>query len=255
MTTTPPTRPFLTASWRYLAMLNYEIDPAVLHTRLPAGLMVDTWQGRAFISLVGFLFLDARLLGLPIPWHRNFEEVNLRCYVRRSDLGDNAPRGVAFIKEIVPRPAIAWTARAVYGEPYVAMPMQHQIEYAAAAPASVEYGWRFRGRWQRLGVRPWGAAQPMLPGSETEFIAEHYWGYASRRGQTIEYQVEHPPWRVWQVGESWLECDVAGLYGPEFVPFLAGPPSSAFLAEGSAVMVRQGGGFGSPSVALATTSE
>jgi hypothetical protein len=220
-------------------MLNYEIDPAVLRPHLPAGLVVDTWHGRAFVSMVGFMFLDTRVLGVAIPWHRNFEEVNLRYYVRRSGVSD-APRAVVFVKEIVPRPAIAWTARALYGERYVAMPMRHQIEYAAAAPASVEYGWRFRGQWQRLGVCPQGVAQPMASGSEEEFIAEHYWGYANQRGRTVEYQVEHPPWRVWQVGESWLECDVAGLYGPEFAPFLSGPPSSAFLAEGSAVVVRQG---------------
>ena len=239
MSTKQP-RPFLTAVWRYLAMLNYEIDPAVLRAHLPAGLEVDTWQGRAFVSMVGFLFLDTRVLGVAIPWHRNFEEVNLRFYVRRSDLGDDAPRAVAFVKEIVPRPAIAWTARALYGERYVAMPMRHLIEYAAAAPASVEYGWRFRGRRQRLGVRPQGEAQPMAPGSEEEFIAEHYWGYANQRGRTVEYQVEHPPWRVWQVSESWLDCNVAGLYGPEFAPYVAGAPSSAFLAEGSPVVVRQG---------------
>jgi len=235
-----PTRPFLTATWRYLAMLNYEIDPAVLQPHLPAGLAVDTWQGRAFVSLVGFMFLDTRVLGLPIPWHRNFDEVNLRYYVRRRDLGDDAPRAVAFIREIVPRPAIAWTARIVYGEPYIALPMRRQIDYVTSTPASVEYGWRFRDQWQRLGVRPQGAAQPMTPGSEAEFIAEHYWGYASQRGRTVEYQVEHPPWRVWQVSTSWLDCDVTGLYGSEFAPFLASPPSSAFLAEGSAVIVRQG---------------
>lgn len=235
-----PARPFLSATWRFLAMLNYEIDPAVLRPHLPGGLVVDTWQGRAFVSMVGFLFLDTRVLGVAIPWHRNFEEVNLRYYVRRSDLGDDAPRAVAFVKEIVPRPAIAWTARAVYGERYVAMPMRHEIGYVSGAPTSVEYGWRYRGRWQRLGVRPQGAPQLMTPGSEAEFIAEHYWGYANQRGRTVEYQVEHPPWRVWQATESWLECDVAGLYGLKFAPFLAGAPSSAFLAEGSAVVVRQG---------------
>ncbi|HSN76868.1 MAG TPA: DUF2071 domain-containing protein [Anaerolineae bacterium] len=234
-----PARAFLTATWRYLAMLNYEIDPAVLQPHLPRGLEVDTWQDRAFVSMVGFMFLDTRLLGLPIPWHRNFEEVNLRYYVRQADRAD-APRAVVFVKEIVPRPAIAWTARAVYGERYVHLPMRHQIGYAAGAPASVEYGWRFRGRWQRLGVRPQGSPQPMTPGSEEEFIAEHYWGYANQRGRTVEYAVEHPPWRVWQVDESWLECNVAGLYGPEFAPFLRSAPSSAFLAEGSTVTVRPG---------------
>lgn len=220
-------------------MLNYEVDPAVLQPHLPPGTEVDTWQGKTLVSVVGFLFLDTRVLGVAVPFHRNFEEVNLRFYVRRADVAQ-APRGVAFVKEIVPRPAIAWTARLAYGERYVSMPMQHLLGYRAGLPTLVEYRWRFRGRWQRLGVTPVGGAQPMASGSEEEFIAEHYWGYARRRGGTVEYAVEHPPWRVWQVGESWLECDVAELYGPDFAPFLHAAPSSAFLAEGSAVVVRQG---------------
>ena len=237
------TRPFLTAVWRYLAMLNYEVDPAVLRPHVPKGTVVDTWQGKAFVSMVGFLFLDTRVLGAAIPFHRNFEEVNLRFYARQAGRED-APRAVAFVKEIVPRPAIAWTARVLYGEKYVHLPMQHQLEYHAGVPSLVEYRWRTRGRWQRLGVKPLGAAEPMQPGSEEEFIAEHYWGYASRRSGTVEYAVEHPPWRVWQVGESWLECDVAELYGPEFASYLSMPPSSAFLAEGSEIVVRQGGRLG-----------
>ena len=184
-------RPFLTAVWRYLAMLNYEVDPAVLRPHVPEGTVVDTWQGKAFVSMVGFLFLDTRVLGVAIPFHRNFEEVNLRFYVRQAGRED-APRAVAFVKEIVPRPAIAWTARLLYGEKYVHLPMQHQLEYRAGIPSLVEYRWRHRGRWQRLGVKPLGAAQPMAPGSEEEFIAEHYWGYASRRSGTVEYAVEHP---------------------------------------------------------------
>jgi hypothetical protein len=200
---------------------------------------VDTWHGKAFASMVGFLFLDTRVLGVPIPVHRHFEEVNLRFYVRQARR-DDAPRAVAFIKEIVPRPAIAWTARLLYGEKYISLPMRHRLESRDAPPALVEYQWRFRGRWQRLGVKPIGAAQPTAAGSEEEFIAEHYWGYAGRRGGTVEYAVEHPPWRVWQVAESWLDCDLAELYGPELAPYLKAPPSSAFLAEGSAVVVRQG---------------
>ena len=232
-------RAFLTAEWRYLAMLNYEVDPVVLQPHVPPGTVVDTWQGKAFASMVGFLFLHTRLLGVPIPFHRTFEEVNLRFYVRQAGRVD-APRAVAFVKEIVPRPAIAWTARLVYGEKYIALPMAHTLEPGNGSPALVEYRWRFRSRWQRLGVKPVGTVQPMAPGSEEEFIAEHYWGYAGRRSGTVEYAVEHPPWRVWQVAESWLDCDVAQLYGSEFAPYLAAPPSSAFLAEGSAVVVRQG---------------
>ena len=233
---------FLSAIWRYLVMLNYEIDPAILAPLTPPGTELDSWRGRTFASMVGFLFLDTRVLGLPIPLHRDFEEVNLRFYVRRRNPAGGWRRGVVFVKEIVPRPAIAWTARLLYGEKYVALPMRHQIVAPQpGSPIAVQYGWRHKGQWQRLGLRPAGAAQPIVPGSEEEFITEHYWGYAiGRGGQTVEYQVEHPRWRVWRAAESWLDCDVATLYGPQFAESLSAPPSSAFLADGSEVTVRKG---------------
>ncbi|MEZ4770049.1 MAG: DUF2071 domain-containing protein [Caldilineales bacterium] len=235
-------RVFLSAFWRYLVMLNYEIDPAILAPLTPPGTELDSWNGRTFASMVGFLFLDTRVLGVPIPLHRDFEEVNLRFYVRRRDPLDGWRRGVVFVKEIVPRPAIAWTARLLYGERYVALPMRHQIVAPqSGSPVAVEYGWRHRGRWQRLGLRPTGVAQPIARGSEEEFITEHYWGYASQRGgQAVEYQVEHPRWRVWQAADSWLDCDAATLYGPQFAECLSVASSSAFLADGSDVTVRQG---------------
>src|SRR5579864_4477520 len=106
---------FLTAEWRNLAMLNYEIDPNLLREYVPAGVELDQWNGHTFMSLVGFSFLNTKVLGLPIPFHRNFEEVNLRFYVRRNTRNE-IRRGVVFIKEIVPRWAIAFVARSVYGE-------------------------------------------------------------------------------------------------------------------------------------------
>jgi len=72
-------------------------------------------------------------------------------------------------------------------------------------------------------------------------ITEHYWGYVTQRdGSTVEYQVEHPQWRVWRGGEPSFDCDVVGLYGAEFVSALRGTPSSSFLVEGSDVVVRKG---------------
>jgi len=127
-------QPFLTANWRYLAMLNYVVDPRLITPLVPAETEIDFENGETFLSVVGFLFLDTRLLGLPIPLHRDFEEVNLRFYVRRKS-ADTWRRGVVFIRELVPRPAIALIARAFYGENYIAVPMKHEIEHLAA-PAS-----------------------------------------------------------------------------------------------------------------------
>jgi hypothetical protein len=229
---------FLTAEWRQLAMLNYSIDPEVLKPRVPRGTELDSWNGITFVSVVGFLFLKTRLLGWPIPFHRDFEEVNLRFYVRRRG-EEGWRRAVVFVKEIVPRWAIATVARLVYNENYVALPMRHRIE-----DGRVEYAWRFGGRWFELRVKTSGSWRSAEAGSEEEFITEHFWGYSRQRdGTTLEYRVEHPPWRVQSAVESSLAGDFAPLYGPEFQDCLALPPHSAFVAEGSEVMVRQGVGI------------
>ncbi|MEM7344759.1 MAG: DUF2071 domain-containing protein [Chloroflexota bacterium] len=236
-------RRFLTAEWHYLAMLNYEIDPAILKPHVPAGTELDLWQGRTFASMVGFLFLKTKLLGVPIPFHQNFEEVNLRFYVRYKS-AEGWRRGVVFIKEIVPRFAIAAVAQTVYGENYVALPMRHTIEregQTLQTNGTVEYGWRFEKEWNFLKVQVAGEPTLLAADSEEAFITEHYWGYASQRNEkTVEYEVEHPSWRVWQTSQAHLYCNVAELYGPEFVESLSGTPSSAFLAEGSDITVYQG---------------
>src|SRR5262245_31163907 len=126
-------------------MLNYEIDPEVLAPYVPQGTELDLWNGKHLVSVVGFLFLKTRVFGIPIPFHRNFEEVNLRFYVRRKT-EQGWRRGVVFIKEIVPRAAIALTARKIYNEPYIALPMGHHLNFEADSVRSAEYSWHFSGR-------------------------------------------------------------------------------------------------------------
>lgn len=220
-------------------MLNYEIDPAVLRPFVPTGTELDQWQGQTYISMVGFLFLKTRIHGVVIPFHSNFEEVNLRFYVRRMT-NEGWRRGVVFIKELVPRRAIAWTARVFYNENYVALPMRHEM-VGEGAIQSVAYEWTFQGRINRLGLSVKGGSNVIEVGSSEEFITEHYWGYARQRdGGTVEYQVEHPRWRVWSAQSSVFECEVERLYGKNLAPFLQGPPASAFLADGSTVTVFKG---------------
>ena len=59
-------------------MLNYVVDPRLITPLVPAETEIDFENGETFLSVVGFLFLDTRLLGLPIPLHLDFEEVNFR---------------------------------------------------------------------------------------------------------------------------------------------------------------------------------
>lgn len=240
---------FLRAEWRDLVMLNYAVDPALLAPHVPAGTELDLWQGTCYMSLVGFMFLRTRVFGCPIPWHRNFEELNLRFYVRRRGRpgephveADGYKRGVAFLKEIVPRAAVAAVARRMYGERYEARPMRHAHRAPQdGRPGEVAYGVRVGDAWQEIGLQFAGEPAPLVPGSEAEFIAEHYWGYVGGHGRaTLEYRVEHPPWRAWPGLAPRHDLDVAALYDPALAPALTAAPRSAFLAEGSAIAVYRG---------------
>lgn len=221
-------------------MVNFTVPPALLNRYLPRGTELDEWEGKTLASLVGFQFLNTRVFGCCIPFHRNFEEVNLRFYVRRKT-PEGWRRGVVFVKEIVPRLAIATVARLFYNEPYIALPMRHRVELDGRASGTVEYQWRMGNHWNTLGASVQGTPLPLAPDSPEEFIFEHFWGYTRQRdGSTNEYEVRHAPWNVWQATEVKLGCDFGRLYGPEWVEPLSAPHVSAFVADGSPVEVRKG---------------
>jgi uncharacterized protein YqjF (DUF2071 family) len=219
-------------------MLNYEVNAKLIEPLVPRGTELDLFGGRALVSLVAFRFVNTRAFGIAWPGYTSFEEINLRFYVKRTVAGE-ARRGVVFIREIVPHHAIAWVARVVYNEPYRAMPMQHAITEADSR-RGLRYEWRDRNGWQ--GAQGWthGAAGLPVAGSEAEFITEHYWGYTRQRsGETIEYRVEHPRWKTWPVTDGGVTSNVTATYGAEFAKVLSGTPRSAFVADGSAVVVHR----------------
>jgi uncharacterized protein YqjF (DUF2071 family) len=236
---------FLTAEWRKLIMAQYPVDPATLAPWLPVGLELDLYEGLCYVSLVGFLFDKTRLKGLPIPFHTRFEEINLRFYVRRTEPDGTQKRGVVFIREFVPRAAITIIANTLYEEPYATLPTRSTI-ITTPQTLSVRYDWRHNQVWQSLAVEASPLAQPIAPGSEEEFITEHYWGYTKRRssgdkgGSTSAYEVRHPRWQVYPVLSHEIVADFAALYGPAFASLNHQPPASILLAEGSEVSVHSG---------------
>ena len=218
-------------------MLNYAVDPKIVAPLVPGGTEIDYENGKTYLSVVGFLFLDTRLLGVPIPLHRDFEEVNLRFYVRRKS-ADTWRRGVVFVRELVPRRAIATVARVFYGENYVALPMKHKIEHLDGN-LTVEYSWRRGKNWDSLKMSATGESQTIPAGSHAEFITEHYWGYTCARNGCSEYRVEHSRWKIWSATQFGLKADIAKLYGEQFIETLSAPPASAFIAEGSPITVER----------------
>jgi uncharacterized protein len=216
-------------------MANYEVDPALLTARIPAGTSLDLYQGKCFLSLVGFMFLETRVRGFRMPFHVNFEEVNLRFYVKR-ELPGEVRRGVCFVKELVPRYAIATIARVFYGEPYECWQMSHQRSHG-----QVSYSWNRTGLKNRIGVDVRANTGVPAAGSHGEFIIEHYWGYTARsEGRVDEYRVEHPKWELFSTANDAIHVDFGAVYGSEFAFLSEDRPYSVLLAQGSAIAVYQG---------------
>jgi uncharacterized protein YqjF (DUF2071 family) len=230
---------FLSAEWRDLVMLNYEVDSRLLDKFVPSGTELDSFLGKTYVSLVGFRFSRTKLFGyVAVPLHSDFDEINLRFYVRRKE-GDEVRRGVVFIAEIVPLRAIATIARLVYGENYLCLPMKHQI--SNDSQKTIEYQWQLENKWCRLSAQASGAGALPTKDSLEQFITEHYWGYSCQRGGgCLEYYVSHVPWRVWPSATAAFEGDASALYGVELSRVLQRRPSSAFIADGSPVSVLKG---------------
>lgn len=221
-------------------MLNYEIEPSLLTRHIPPGTSLDSFNGRTYVSLVGFRFCRTKLFGcFPVPFHSDFDEVNLRFYVCRK-AGTDVRRGVVFIAEVVPRRMIARTARLVYGENYTCLPMEHDIEISEWGKKA-EYQWQVDGQWCKLSAQTAGPPSYPREGSLEQFITEHYWGYSSRQGSgCLEYHVSHDPWQVWATATAAFKGDASALYGHELGAVLKRLPDCAFIADGSPVVVFKG---------------
>jgi uncharacterized protein YqjF (DUF2071 family) len=240
---------FLAARWEHLIFANYRVDPCVLESFVPMGTQLDSHNGDTYVSLVAFLFRNTRVLGIPIPGHRDFEEVNLRFYV----VPKHAPqqRAVTFLSEIVPRSVIPWVANSLFYENYMAMPMSHTRD-----GSRFQVSWRLPKNKGRNGdssrtsftSQPFSTEQSFsvtvptklaLPdkGSLAQFITEHYWGYAKAPRFTLEYQVHHPSWACCEVEDYNIQIDFSAVYGQAFAFLQEQSPEQVLYAAGSDVGV------------------
>lgn len=227
---------FLTAEWNNLAMINYEVDPAILEKYVPKGTELDFYNGKCYVSFIGFLFENVRLLGMKIPFHTHFEEVNLRFYVRHLDNGV-WKRGAVFISEIVPKLAITLVANTFYNEEYRTMPMKHEIKIKDDSRTFI-YQWKLNNTWNTIHVETQKNPIPIEPNSEAEFITEHYFGYSKINDEeTYEYEVTHPRWQQYEVIQNKSIIDFEAVYGKEFSFIKEVQPASVFLAVGSKITI------------------
>lgn len=227
---------FLTAAWKELAFLSYEVDPDILTEYVPFGTELDIYDGKCFVSVIGFLFMDTKVLGVKFPYHITFPEVNLRFYVRYNDNGV-WKRGTVFIKEIVPKSLITFVANTLYNENYVTYPMDYSWTKTENS-RKVDYRWKVNKEWQHITLTADLNSKEIETNSEMEFITEHYWGYASvNKKKTNQYEVTHPRWNCYKVNNIDFNIDFFGLYGEKFAHLKSTKPSSVFLIDGSAITI------------------
>ena len=227
---------FLTARWENLIMANYQIEPSRLQPYLPHGVELDTYQGKAYASLVGFMFNSTSIFKIPVPFFGSFEEVNLRFYVKRTD-GAEVKRGVVFINETVPFQLVAFLANKLYKEHYIAIPAKHTFKRADTSE-DLLYEWKHKGRWNHLKATISKASEAMQPGSMEEFIFEHYYGYTKINDHlSQEYRVNHPRWNINQVTDYKIDCDFKIMYGNAFSVLTSQKPDSVIMSRGSQVSI------------------
>jgi uncharacterized protein len=227
---------FLKANWENIIMVNYEIDPVILQPFLPKGVKLDLYEGKAYISLVGFMFKDTKLFNIPIPLLGTFEEINLRFYVIRKD-GNQTKRGVVFINETIPYPIVAWMANKLYKEHYTVVPTKHEISFDDSIQ-KVKFEWLLNKKWNSIYVEAETKSERMQNESLQQFIYEHYYGYTKINDQTTEeYQLQHPSWRIHNVSKYQVDCDFEAMYGASFSVLNHTKPTAVFIAEGSQVKV------------------
>ena len=227
---------FLTANWNNLALINYEIDSKILEKYLPKGTEIDFWNDKCYVSLVGFMFNNTKVLGIKIPFHINFEEINLRFYVKRFENGE-WKRGVVFIKEIVPKSAITFIANTLYNEHYQTNKMKHAVTENNTTN-TFTYQWRQNNRWNSIQLETELNPREIELNSEAEFITEHYFGYTKyNENTTFEYEVTHPRWEQLNVIDYKIDVDFKNNYDDVFTILQEKKPISVFLALGSKIKV------------------
>ncbi|MDP2388579.1 MAG: DUF2071 domain-containing protein [Bacteroidota bacterium] len=229
---------FLKAEWNNLIMANYEVPQELLLPYLPEFTELDLFNGKCYVSLVGFMFENTKVLGVKIPFHINFEEVNLRFYVKHKH-GDEWRRGVVFIKEIVSKSAITFVANKLYSENYATHPMAHYTS-TEGTNTTIGYVWECKQEVNEIKFVTNNKKRVLVAGSNEEFITEHYWGYSKGKAHTVEYAVEHPPWNIFECIDHKVNCAFGNVYGKKFEFLEKQEPSSVFMAEGSEIIVRKG---------------
>jgi len=170
---------------------HWSFPPEVVAARLPPGLMLDTHDGRAWVSAVALRMHDVHLRGLPgLPGSRSFPELNLRTYVT---VGET--HGVYFFSLDATSRLVVALARRWFALPYLRAEMLHRVDEAGVRFESERTDTRAAPAQFSARYAPSGPVALATRGSLDHWLTERYALFAVRPdGRVLRGDVQHPPW-------------------------------------------------------------
>ncbi|MFI6850978.1 YqjF family protein [Streptomyces sp. NPDC050416] len=205
--------PALRAGWLRQTFVHWAFPPAAVQALLPEELVVDEYEGAAWVGLTPFVMADVRPPAVPaaVPGLPAFAETNLRTFVRHRD----GPGGLWFLSIEVACPLML-AARAV-GAPY------HPGTLSVSLDGDTF--WYAGSRWAgeasyRLVVRP---GDPITPTERDVWLTSRWRAYTRRLGMLWETPVEHEPWPLADAAVDVIEetlTAAAGLPAPTAQPLV-----------------------------------
>lgn len=228
---------FLMANWQKLLFVNYKVNKELLLPYLPTGLELDDYDNTYYLSFVAMRFDNTRVLGISFPFHKRFEEVNLRFYVKRKLSDGSYKKGVVFISEIVPKRVITMIARMLYNESYQTLAMSHQW-LDTKKFQDISYSLHKNNQTHTITVTTDNTNIDIKPQGHQDFIIERYFGYTkNKQDKTIEYEVRHKPWQTQGIINHKIDINFEDVYGEKFSFLNNLKPDSIYFTEGSRTSV------------------
>ena len=225
----------MTCEWRNLLFVNYQVPAEILEPYLPPHAELDYFNGKCYVSLIGFQFKNVTAAGIPVPFHTDFEEINLRFYVKRH-VGDKWRSGVVFLREIVDRPALSVLANTLFNENYQTAPTT-QMVIKGDLDLQAKYSWKHQKTDYSIWVQAENIPTTVAEKSEDEFLIHRLWGYGQQDDETtVEYNINHPRWSIFPIKNYEVSVDFL-QFGTPFSILNDKKPQSVLLADGSEIEI------------------
>jgi uncharacterized protein YqjF (DUF2071 family) len=198
--------------WSHLLFLHWRLDPAPVQSALPHGLILDTYDGSAWIGVVPFFMHDIRPWWFPtLPRISNFLELNLRTYVR----DENGTPGVWFFTLDCNQPLAVWWARTWFKLPYfhsrmkaVIDPLSTQVRFESSR-RNTDPALTCHYEYQAVGP-----IRHAAPGSLEFFLVERYILFSDLgQGRIASGQVHHVPYPLRDVNVTNFDDHLLWLNG------------------------------------------